>query len=229
MWPPTIVGGHRLIAEGGKKDPYKVCALTLIEDTIINTDQNGFDFWLVFLGGSDTPVTPTLGAGNGDLIISNDYLTREQMKVNAQYIYDYLLAKGWTKNAICAMLGNMETESTINPGIWESRDEGNLKGGFGLVQWTPASKYLDWAEANGLDPNDMDSQLMRILYEVDTVNPNDIQWIPKGTKMTFKQFTQSTDSVKALAKIFLNSYERPRESDQPKRGEQARYWYNFFN
>lgn len=46
-------------------------------------------------------------------------LTKSQMKVNAQYILDYLKKKGLTKNAVCGMLGNMETESFINPGLWQ--------------------------------------------------------------------------------------------------------------
>jgi hypothetical protein len=169
------------------------------------------------------------GTGKDGLYISNKALTMEQMKVNAQYIYDYLLAKGWTEHAISAVLGNMQTESTINPGRWEGGQKDNMNVGFGLVQWTKARKYFDWADKNGLDPYDMDSQLKRILYEVDTKNPNDIQWIPKGTKMTFKQFTQSTDSLEELAKVFINSYERPYDSNQPKRGEQAEYWYKVLN
>lgn len=49
------------------------------------------------------------------------------------------------------MLGNMETESTINPGIWQSLNSGNASGGFGLTQWTPATKYINWANNNGLN------------------------------------------------------------------------------
>ena len=52
------------------------------------------------------------------VISSNAYLTVAQMTGNAQYILNYLMARGWTKEAVCAMLGNMQSESTINPGIW---------------------------------------------------------------------------------------------------------------
>lgn len=151
---------------------------------------------------------------------ANRYLTLDEMKVNAQYILNYLMSKGWTKNAVCGMLGNMQTESTINPGIWQSLAEGNLSGGFGLVQWTPASKYIDWADANGLPFQEMDSNLKRILYEVD----NNIQWINEN--MTFSQFTQSTDTPYNLAMLFLSSYERPANPNQPTRGTQADYWFN---
>jgi hypothetical protein len=140
------------------------------------------------------------------------------MKVNAKYILDYLLLRGWTKNAICGMLGNMQTESTINPGIWESLAAGNFSKGFGLVQWTPASKYTEWASANGFPWESMDSNLKRILYEVQ----NNIQWI--HPTMTFEQFTQSTDTAYNLAMLFLAHYERPANPNQPNRGTQAEYW-----
>jgi hypothetical protein len=65
----------------------------------------------------------------------------------------------------------------------------------------------------------MDSNLKRILYEVD----NNIQWI--NSNMTFEEFTHSTDTPYNLAMLFLSSYERPAEPNQPNRGTQAEYWY----
>lgn len=156
-------------------------------------------------------------------ICSNKYLSRSQMKPNAQYIMNYLLKKGWTKNAICGLLGNMETESTMNPCLWESLRVGNMRGGYGLTQWTPASKYINWCKRFGYKYNDINSNLKRIDYEV----KNNIQWInsldPK--KRTFKQFTQSKDSPKDLAMVFIRAYERPTNPNQPKRGTQAQYWF----
>lgn len=151
----------------------------------------------------------------------NRYLTMDEMKVNAQYIYNYLTANGWTKQAICGVLGNMQTESTINPTIWQSLDAGNISGGYGLVQWTPATKYLDWCTDNSIDPSLMDSNLLRILYEV----AENIQWIHPS--MTFYEFTQSTDTPYNLGLLFLEHYERPADPDQPQRGTQAEYWFDF--
>lgn len=149
----------------------------------------------------------------------NFYLTLPQMTVNAQYILDYLLGQGWTKNAICGMLGNMQTESSINPGIWQSLDSGNMSGGFGLVQWTPATKYTDWADSHSYVWDEMDSNLLRILYEVE----ENLQWI--YSEMTFEEFTHSTDTAYNLAMLFLAKYERPADPDQPLRGTQAEYWF----
>lgn len=51
----------------------------------------------------------------GNTYNSSNTLTMEQMKVNASYIARYLQGQGWTINAIAGMLGNMQSESAINP------------------------------------------------------------------------------------------------------------------
>jgi RHS repeat-associated protein len=182
---------------------------------------------------STQPIFPEGGGGKKDegtdkdeVISSNKALTKEQMQVNAKYIYEYLTKEGWSKEAISALLGNMQTESTINPGRWQIGMTNDYDhGGFGLVQWTPAKKYFDWAEENKLDPYDIDSQLKRIIYEVE----NNVQWqsFRNEYEMTFKEFITSTKSPDELANVFLVSYERPRDQPQPKRGEQAISWYDF--
>lgn len=154
-------------------------------------------------------------------ISGNRYLNLEEMGNNAKLIRDYFISKGWTLNAICGMLGNMQSESTINPGIWESLDEGNLSNGYGLVQWTPASKYIDWGGSNYQDGN---RQCDRIQYELE----NGVQWITTSTyPMTFDEFSKSTASAHFLAMVFIANYERPYDENQPIRGEQAIYWWDF--
>jgi hypothetical protein len=157
------------------------------------------------------------------LISSNQYLTVDEMKDNAQYILDKLVSKGWTVNAVCGMLGNMQTESTINPGIWESLNYGNMSGGFGLVQWTPATKFTEWADGNGYVWNDIDGQIERIVYEKNS----GLQWGSTSSyPMTFEEFSQSTETPSYLAMAFITNYERPKVLDQPNRATQAEYWYN---
>ena len=41
-----------------------------------------------------------------------------------------------------------------------------MNGGFGLVQWTPARGYFDWAEKEELQAINMDSELERLRYEL---------------------------------------------------------------
>lgn len=155
------------------------------------------------------------------VVSKNGYLNTAERTENAEYILGYLLSKGWTRNAICGMLGNMESESTINPGIWESLTP--FWRGYGLVQWTPYTKFKDWADQRSLDYTDINAQLMRIEYEVE----NNLQWFGGySSTMTFAQFTHSTASPEYLANVFIKTYEHPANSNQPIRGTQARYWWD---
>lgn len=60
----------------------------------------------------------------------------------------------------------MQSESGIIADRWESDRVGNMNGGYGLVQWTPATKYIDWAKSKGLAYQDVFSQCKRIEWEV---------------------------------------------------------------
>lgn len=159
-------------------------------------------------------------------ITGNRYLTQAEMENNAWYIWNYLGANGWSMNAVAGMLGNMQTESTINPGIWESLKSGNTSGGFGLVQWTPATKLISWANSMHLDYQDIDTQLERIEYEL----ANGIQYYPTSSyPETFAEFKVSTKDPYYLGMAFLANYERPAVANQPKRGQQAQAWYEFLS
>ncbi len=157
------------------------------------------------------------------VVSKNNYLTLEEMTVNAEYIMSYFLSKGWSNEAISGMLGNMQTESTINAGIWQNLDEGNLSLGVGLVQWTPATKLTEWASSVGLDFSQIDTQLKRIEYEV----ANGIQWGAVAEyPMSFTEFIVSRETPEYLAQVFLKNYEKPSNQNQPNRSTQARYWFD---
>lgn len=160
-------------------------------------------------------------------ISKNDYLSESEMTVNATIIYNTLINYGWTSQAICAMLGNMESESTINPGIYEGLDSSSSTNGFGLVQWTPNTKFKLWADERGFNNyGDLYVQLDRILYEL----ANGLQWIATDAyPMSFESFSKSGDSVETLAQAFLYNYERPASLDQPNRSTQARKWYDLLS
>lgn len=174
---------------------------------------------LRYPGGSSgdfTPPTPISG---------NRYLSLEEMKINAEYIAWYLMGKGWTLNAIAGMLGNMQTESTINPGIWQNLAV-NVGPAFGLVQWDPYTKYTDWCAANGLDPAAMDSALMRIEWELEN---HEQYYATSSYPESFAEFKVSIKDPYYLGMAFLRNYERPADQNQPARGEQAEYWYTYLS
>lgn len=177
------------------------------------------------------------GGGSFDVptpISANRYLSLEEMQNNAIYIYWYLSSRGWTLNAIAGMLGNFQTESTINPGIWESLTTdpeayyaaNGRYPGYSLVQWTPYTKYTNWCDENGLDPDELESALKRIEYELE----NGLQYYATDSyPETFAEFKVSTADPYYLGMAFLANYERPAEPNQPARGEQAEYWYTYLS
>lgn len=154
---------------------------------------------------------------------SNSFLTLDEMTVNANDLLSFFTGQGWSKNAICAMLGNFQSESNINYGIYESLDSSSSTNGFGLAQWTPNTKYFDWAASNGYSGDHVNGEKQRILYEV----TNNVQWSSTSAyPMSFHDFTQSTDTPENLAYAWMYNYERPASLDQPDRQTQARYWYD---
>jgi hypothetical protein len=151
-------------------------------------------------------------------------LTMSEMTVNAEFILSYLLGKGWTKNAVCGMLGNMQSESSINPARWQSDViRPSYTSGFGLVQWTPYQNYMNWVSGTPYDYRSMEGNLERILYEV----ANHLQWYSTSSyPLSFQEFTVSQESPEYLAQSFISNYERPADPSQPARSTQARYWFD---
>lgn len=157
------------------------------------------------------------------------YLSTEEMQNNARIVCDYLYARGWSINAICAVIANMEFESTINPNLWENLIEDTSKG-YGLVQWTPMTKLKTWADERGLDYTNGNVQLQRIIYEMN----NGLQWgrnpyedIPNEPPITFKQFSVSKLDLTTLTNYWMWYYERPADPHQPARAQAAMYWYDY--
>ena len=157
----------------------------------------------------------------------NGYLTAAEMAGNAQEVATFFLTLGWSRNAIAAMLGNMQGESGINPGIWENLDPYN--GGYGLTQWTPYTKLSTWATGLGYTWIDNGpTQCKRIDYE----SVNNIQWfrnneIGMDPPISFTEFSVSTLPINTLSNYFLWFYEHPSDpgaGTQATRQGYANYW-----
>jgi len=164
-------------------------------------------------------------------------LTTAEKKVNAKYIYQYLTAEGWTINAIAGLLGNIEHESALNPGRWQSEDVNNTSGGYGLTQWTPASKYINWCKNNNLsDPSEMDNNLKRIIYELEN---GEQYYKTDDYNYSFKEFSKSTKTPYELACAFAWNYERSwvvlygsaseKQALKEKRGGSANDWFDYLS
>lgn len=157
---------------------------------------------------------------------SNDYLDEygDYMTDNAYMVYSYFIKLGFSYAAIAGLLGNMQQESTINPGLWQ-----NGSGpGYGLVQWDPSTNYTDWADDQGIDRDDPDEngdgqcELINLCEDVG-------QWIQTSSySYTWYEFSQLSDYEEAT-KAFLYEYERAGEAALSNRLEYAAYWYDIIS
>lgn len=172
----------------------------------------------------------------GSYFSESEPLTNDEMHLNAQYIYEVLkYIYKWSDSAICGMLGNIQSESSINPGRWQSDNVNNTGAGYGLTQWTPATKYIEWCKSEGRsDPSEMDNNIERIIYEL----ANNVQYIKTdGYPETFQEFSVSEKDPYYLACAFAWNYERSavvlwgteaeKEALRQQRGGQANYWYEY--
>lgn len=130
-----------------------------------------------FQGFIYNPAMSSIGSSIGyvnksEVTVSNTSISGATQETNARYIWQYLGSKGWTLNAVAALLGNMQAESAINPGRYEAYTYNkssslylgpnptqseinawlekykNAKGrypGFGLTQWTSTGAN-SWSE-----------------------------------------------------------------------------------
>ena len=157
--------------------------------------------------------------------------TRAERAQNVDLIASYLASQGWTIYGIAAAIGNMEAESYINPGQWEHSfpvEQTPAVGGFGLVQWTPWTKYSTWAGVGW--KTDYDKELYRIQYEVevDIDAPNTGQWDNRGTAypISFWEFATADGvqhDVRWLALAFFKNYERG-VGGESARQSNAEFW-----
>lgn len=160
-------------------------------------------------------------------IYGNFYLNLSQMYGNAEIILGILGSAGWTKNAVAGALGNMQRESTINPGIWQNLSAGNTRLGFGLVQWTPATNYINWAQSNGYVTYDQYGRLAPQCARIEYERANGLQYSATSDyPLSFNEFVASGQTPEYLASAFLRNYERAGVAAESERQKNARYWYD---
>ena len=157
-------------------------------------------------------------------------LTEEESKKNWLAFWQFFKAKGWTANAVSGILGNSYYESTVNPNRWEGDipfAQPVASRGYGLVQWTPWTKIIDWLKEKGYYPDVSkfgQGECERIQWEME----NNQQWIATATyPESFRDFSVSTKDPYNLAIEFLANYERPADPNQPQRGDKAREIYDY--
>lgn len=154
---------------------------------------------------------------------------------NVMKMVEVLAPLGWTINAIAALAGNQAYESGFNPWRWES-DTVNMARGYGLFQYTPASKYINSSVAAGYTgfqpnypmgsggPDDGTAQLLFMHNNVDG------GYIPTSAyPLSMQAFRESTQSPDYLASAWLYNYERPADPSATEAGRRADalWWYDW--
>ena len=146
----------------------------------------------------------------------------------------------WTENAASAVLGNLQAESQLNPGQWEKDEGGNFSAGFGIGQWTPATKVSDYVGSK--DVNKMADGTKQVMLLVSRPSQySDYYLNPDGTSTYYNEsglpyitnmedFSQSTESIEKLTKLWAICWERPGSSyyntSKDTRIRYANHWYD---
>lgn len=143
-------------------------------------------------------------------------------KTNEEKIWNYLISQGLTEAGTAGLMGNLYSESALQPtnlqNSYEKKlgftdttytaavDNGTYTGfvndaaGYGLAQWTYWSRkeaLLDYAKSHGKSVGDLETQLGYLMQELE----HDY----KAVLSTLK----STGSVKAASNVVLLKFERP--------------------
>jgi len=134
---------------------------------------------------------------------------------NAQTVFSYFLSKGYSKEQAAGIIGNMTQESGVDPLKWQgdrkdhdtppNPDDPNE--GWGLVQWTPASKILDYASSVSKTPGDIVTQLDFLAAQLDGSAPNNPDQAAGDALKAVT--TTGPDGAVQAADVFEDQFEHP--------------------
>lgn len=154
------------------------------------------------------------------------YFSTSQMQNNATEFYNYFTNKGATLEAICGMLGNIQRESTLNPGI---KQGSSTSLGWGLIQWTPSAVLTNWCKTYGYNWYDGSAQCERISCEGDGTKGASGYWLPTSEyAYSWSEFLALTDIAEAT-KAYLYERERAGVVTLSDRLQYASEWYEYFS
>lgn len=162
---------------------------------------------------------------------------------NALEIWSLLGRRGWTKKAVCGLLGNFGQESGYNPWKWEgnvilsstdpSLDTTQVHG-YGFGQFTPPGKYLHSSYAQAYpgfapnysdiagNPSDGNAQILFIDEHADYIPTTAYPW----SYAEYKR--QITPTVETMVRAWFANYERgnPSVANMPYRISEGNAWWS---
>jgi hypothetical protein len=142
-------------------------------------------------------------------------------------IYDLLIGAGLTPIAATGILGNFQSESSLQPERLENTPNGDATPyqsmspftlndpsvGWGLPQATPAAKMVDWIKAQSGDPNSALWQVKWVCAEL------------AGSPLLAQ--INAAPTAGAAAELFESGFERPHTlGDRGTRAKQAQGFYD---
>lgn len=141
----------------------------------------------------------------GDTVPWLNYDTTPEIIHNTWEVYNYLSPLGFTIQSICGIIGNMRSESYLNPGQWELGHGGSTSYGWGLIQWTPGTSLTDYVTGDWFDGNLQMDLIVREMMQASGVSG---RWIPTSSyPYDYDQFKALT-SIETSTKAYF--YERER-------------------
>lgn len=163
----------------------------------------------------------------------NNFLTNPQRENNATIMYNLFSSWGWNPLAIFALLGNMEYESSLSPGVVENLATNNPPNkGYGLIQWTDSkatnvhnNPLWKWVYRNYGNYDWQDGNKQCIFINGDDRSG----WIPvKSYPISYDEFKagKTQNGLEWLTKAYFYNRERGTWSNQ--RLTYAQKWYEFF-
>lgn len=163
-------------------------------------------------------------------------------KTTEECIWNYLLGKGFSNAGAAGLMGNLYSESALNPKNLQNSFEKKLgytddtytaavdsgaysnfvrdSAGYGLAQWTYWSRkqnMLEFARAAGKSIGDLEMQLDFLFKE-----------LSEGYKSVFTALKTAT-TVKAASDSVLLNYERPADQSNAVKTKRAGYGQAYFD
>jgi len=137
-------------------------------------------------------------------------------------IYNYLLEKGFSKEATAGIMGNIDVE-TGGSYNYQQKQKGGGKG-YGLFQFDFMNKYYqDYLNKNKLE----DSANTQIDYMYDTIYGNEAMFSTKDKK-ALREALES-GNVQQATKGFQDIFENPGVPHEDRRMKSAEDIYNKYN
>lgn len=156
---------------------------------------------------------------------TREFFNQSEKDNNAIEFYNFFAPRGYSLASICGMLGNIDQESTVNPGLQETA---STSSGWGLIQWTPMSNYFWWFDIHGWSWSDGNAQCEKIAEEIES---NRDPWLPTSQyPYSGQEFMQLTDT-----ELCVRAYFAERERGDPAKAmmehriDCANYYYQYLS